>query len=169
MLYYGSSNVLGYLSSSTKIYNINSYREDIARFPILPPIDRSMYKNSNRDFDVWYAEWIFNNDNVFYIFFSIIMDLYNNIDVFLLIDTEADWSENIIESLLKLIQQRYGYNGILIEDFETYIYAQNNLVSSFDSSYGLYNLDSDKDRYIALTAIYNPQVISRLNKEVYDD
>ena len=28
-----------------------------------------------------------------------------------LVVDSADWSENIIESILKLIQQRYGYNG----------------------------------------------------------
>lgn len=154
MLYYGTSNIIDVLNPDTIIYNITSYKEGLNRLNLLPPLDRRLFKDDGREFDILYAQWIFNNDAQFYDFFRIIYDLYLGKDVFLVMDY-SDWSENIIESLLKLIQQRYGYNGMLIDSFDAYIYAQNNILSGFDSVL-LPNLDMDKDRFSILLARINP-------------
>ena len=159
MLYYGNSYILNGVSKDTIVYNVTSYREDIKRLNLLPPIDKRMYKDSCRDFYLWYAEWILANDLPFFEFFKVVYDLYCGKDIFLVMDTEADWSENIIESILKLIQQRYGYNAAYIDSIESYIYAANNFTSSF-SEFGLYNFDIDKDRYSIMLAKMNPNILN---------
>ena len=158
MLFYGSSNILGVLSDDTIIYNITSYREGLVRLNLLPPLDKRLYLNDCREFDLMYAQWIFNNDIQFFDFFRIIYDLYLGKDVFLVMDT-SDWSENIIESILKLIQQRYGYNGILIDSFDSYVYCKNTIVSGFDP-YMIQNLDIDKDRFSVLMVKMNPRLLN---------
>lgn len=158
MLYYGSSYILQVLNQDTVIYNLTSYKEGIPRLNLLPPLDKRLYKDGGRDFDMWYAEYIFSNDIIFFDFFKIVYELYLGHDVFLVIDITADWSENLVESLLKLIQQRYGYNGMLIDSFDSYIYAQNTVTSQFDPRL-LYNLDIDKDRFSKLIVRYNPKIL----------
>ena len=79
-------------------------------------------------------------------FFQIIYNLYLGYDVFILASSE-DWSENILESLLKLIQQRYGYNAVRIDSDDDYIFARNNMTFDFDPRFGIYNLDQDKERF----------------------
>ena len=157
MLYYGYSNIIPILRSDTSVYNITSYNERLRRLNLMPPCDLRFYKDGSREFDMFYADWILSNDIVFFEFFSIVYDLYMGKDVFLCMD-DGDWSENIIESLLKLIQQRYGYNGCMIDSFESYVYAQNNITSRFES-FGLMNLDIDKDRFSIMLAKINPNLL----------
>ena len=49
----------------------------------------------------------------------IIQILYAGRSVYLMYGDE-DWNENLIESLLKIIQQRYGYNAYHVESDEEY-------------------------------------------------
>ena len=136
------------------IYNIASMTENFSQLPsLIPPNELGRFVD--RDFDTVYAEYIMNNDNVFVEFFQIIYQLYLGNDVFLVFDDSADWAENIIESLLKLIQQRYGCNAVYINDEEDYLYARNNAVSKFAPGYGLYNLDTDKERFSYLIEVMN--------------
>jgi hypothetical protein len=72
-----------------------------------------------------------------------ITDLYNGLNVFFVI-THEDWSDMMVESLMKLIQQRYGINAVSINTPEDLYYAAE---SGFDPSYGLINLDQDLARY----------------------
>lgn len=154
MLYYGTSYMIPILNTDTIIYNITSYNERLNRLNLLPPMDKRLFIDNGKDFDMFYAQWIFANDMIFFDFFRIVYDLYLGKDVYLVVDT-ADWSENIIESLLKLIQQRYGYNGTLIDSFDGYIYARNNIESGFEPCL-MINLDQDKDRFSILLARMNP-------------
>ncbi len=158
MLYYGTSQMLEILASNTIIYNITSFREGLNRLNLLPPLDKRLFINNAREFDILYAEWIFSNDAQFFDFFKIVFDLYSGKDVYLVMD-DAEWSENILESILKLIQQRYGYNGTLITDYPSYIYAQNNISSNFDPMFGISNLDQDKDRYTSILVRSNPRLL----------
>ena len=157
MLYYGNSSIIPILKDGTSVYNITSYREGLQTLNLLPPFDRRLYTNDCRDFDIEYAKWIFDYDVPFYDFFRIVFDLYSGYDVCLIM-TDDDWSENIIESLLKLIQQRYGYNGCRIYDLDSYIYAQNNITSGFEG-FGLASFDFDRDRFSRLALSINPNLI----------
>ena len=151
MLMYGSSSAVRNLifSGYGVVYNLTSMAEGFYTLPnLIPP--NSLPRSTERDFDMQYAEYIFNNETVFVEFFSVIYNLYLGLDVFIVIDEDANWAENILESLLKLIQQRYGYNAVYISTDDDYVYAKNNAVSKFAPGFGIYNLDQDKERFTYL-------------------
>lgn len=143
MLMYGNSINSSYVDA--KIYNVSSMREGFINLQILIP-PNIIGKTFDREFDINYFNYILGNDNVFMEFFRIIQDLYLGKNVYLMFG-EDDWSENLCQSLLKIIQQRYGYNGYYITNFNDYVYISMNDTSDFDKEYGIYNLDQDKMRY----------------------
>lgn len=144
MLFYGNSNILNILSTDTLIFNVTSMLEGVPILHLVPP--KALGYLVDRDFDINYANFIMNTDPIFCDFFSIVYNLYLGKDIYL-IYSDDDWSENLAESLNKLIQQRYGYNAIKICGFDDYIYAKNNINESFNPQYGIANLDMDKERY----------------------
>lgn len=155
MLFYGSFKCTN-IPQNTIVYNLTSLNESLPRLRLLVPPGNVGYLDS-RDFDIAYMNYIFNNNNVFIEFFQIIYNLYMGNDVYITIIDGIDWSENLIESLLKLIQQRYGYNAYRIEYYADYQEAIKHH-SDFDPGYGLMNLDMDKQRYTMLLApSYQPQ------------
>ena len=134
------------------MYNLSSMREGfISLQALIPP--NTIGRLTDREFDIAYANYIMSNDTLFCIFFQIIYNLYIGKDVFIIISTE-DWSENLLESLLKLIQQRYGYNSVLINTEADYLYAANSMNFGFAPEYGIYNLDQDKERFTTLIEQY---------------
>ena len=144
MLFYGDSRCVSIVNQDTVIYNITSMREGLQRLNLVPP--NSMGHMIDKDFDIVYANYIMCNDAIFYDFFQIIYTVYLGKDV-LLLYSDDQWSENMAESLNKLIQQRYGYNCIKITSFDDYIYAVMNMEDGFNTEYGILNLDQDKDRF----------------------
>ena len=134
------------------MYNLSSMREGfISLQALIPP--NTIGRLTDREFDIAYANYIMSNDTLFCIFFQIIYNLYIGKDVFIIVSTE-DWSENLLESLLKLIQQRYGYNAVLINTEADYLYAANSMSFGFAPGYGIYNLDQDKERFTTLIEQY---------------
>ena len=131
------------------VFNLASLKEGYSKLNLLVP-PNELGRFTDRDFDIAYANYIMSNDSVFMQFFWIIYNLYIGVDVLIIISGGSDWTENILESLLKLIQQRYGYNGTKIDSEEDYIYARNYINSDFAPGYGLYNLDMDKERFTYL-------------------
>lgn len=145
MLLYGYPSVLSAISRETYIFNLSSMVESYPQLPLLIPPSEIGHLYG-REFDIKYAEYIFSNDYVFCQFFQIIYHLYLGKDVFIIYSNE-DWSENLIESLMKLIQQRYGYNGIMINTEEDYINAMLHSNPGFNPEFGIANLDQDKIRF----------------------
>lgn len=134
------------------MYNLSSMREGfISLQALIPP--NTIGRLTDREFDIAYANYIMSNDTLFCIFFQIIYNLYIGKDVFIIVSTE-DWSENLLESLLKLIQQRYGYNAVLINTEADYLYAITSMSFGFAPGYGIYNLDQDKERFTTLIEQY---------------
>ena len=134
------------------MYNLSSMREGfISLQALIPP--NTIGRLTDREFDIAYANYIMSNDTLFCIFFQIIYNLYIGKDVFIIVSTE-DWSENLLESLLKLIQQRYGYNAVLINTEADYLYAATSMIFGFAPGYGIYNLDQDKERFTTLIEQY---------------
>lgn len=146
MLMYGDINATRIdFAGKGVIFNLTSMSEDFVKLPrLIPP--NSMGHFTDREFDIAYMNYIMGYDEVFCEFFQIIYNLYIGNDVFI-VASKDDWSENILESLLKLIQQRYGYDSILITNEEDYIFARNNCFSDFAPGFGVYNLDQDKERF----------------------
>ena len=147
MLMYGKASTARTIGFEGIIFNLTSMVEDYMPLRLLiPPND--LGRSTERDFDIAYANYIMNTDMAFVELFKIIYNLYMGVDVFLAVDDDQEWAENILESLLKLIQQRYGYNAIYIggtsgeDSLNDYIYAKNNLSGNFALGYGLYNLHS---------------------------
>lgn len=138
MLYYGNAKNI---QDQCIILNFTSYIEGYRRLNLIPP--NSLGASSEYDFDVLYMQYIMSNDINFVEFFSIINLLYTGNDVYIIV-SDDDWSETLIESLLKLIQQRYGYNAVRVNDIEDVIYSE---PSEFDNSFGIFNLDEDLERY----------------------
>ena len=147
MLYYGNGE---FIPDNCKVFNLNSMKEGYSRFRyLLPP--NTLGKYLDRDFDISYFNYIFQNDNVLLEFFSIIYEIYVNNDVFIIVDENMDWSENIAESLFKVIQQRYGYNTYRVNSLDDYFWINNSASPpQFNSQWGIYNLDIDKERYSIL-------------------
>ena len=131
----------------TKVYNFSSLREGFPRLNLMPP--RTLGANTEYEFDVKYMQYVIGTDIVFMNFMTIILDIYNGFNVYLLV-SEDDWSRLLIDSLMKLIQQRYGINGILVNSMEDFMYAKDD----YFSDYGILNLDQDKDRYAYIDQQY---------------
>ena len=134
------------------IFNLSSLNESFITLRYLIP-PNNLGRFTDRDFDIAYANYIISNDAVFMDFFRIIYELYIGNDVFI-VASDEDWSENILESLLKLIQQRYGYNSVCVNSDADYIYARNYAEGEFAQGFGLYNLDQDKERFTCLVENY---------------
>lgn len=145
MLMYGNAIAADYVFDrpNTKIYNLTSLAERYApyRIPIVPP--NSLGSINEYEFDINYMHWIIDNDINFSTFMTMIIDLYNGIDIFIVV-SEDDWSQMITESLLKLIQQRYGIIGACINNIDDLLSAED---IGFAEGYGIYNLDNDIERY----------------------
>ena len=151
MLFYGESYCKDIVSMNTIVVNLTSYDESIQRLDLLlPPRELGRYLDPN--FDTAYYNYIFSNNEVFYQFFSIIYNLYCGVDI-LITASSSEWSEILIESLMKLIQQRYGYNAICIRTIEDYIHAKQSNHNEF-TGIGLTNMDYDRARYTYLMEEY---------------
>lgn len=132
------------VTDNTVVLNFSSLNEKYPKLDIYPP--RELPGRSEYEFDMAYAQYIMSNDMVFFDFMQIPYNLYLGKDVFILIDDDARY-EFLNESLLKFIQQRYGYNANYITCAEDFIYAEPGTFSEI----GMANLIYDKERlsYIA--------------------
>lgn len=131
-----------------EVYNLSSLKEGYPRLDILPTTN--IYYQDERQFDIDYFNWIFNNDHLFKRLFKIIYSLYIGNNVVLLISNNEGYNVSV-HSILKIIQQRYGYNSIYINDMYDLNFISD--ISSDFSLNGLYNLDIDKSRYTQLLAL----------------
>lgn len=163
MLMYGNaSNII----PTGNVYNITSLREGLPKLSwLIPP--NAIGKLSGIDFDIAYMNYIFSNDVIFKEFFDIIYSIYIGTDVYLVISDTDDWAENLIESLIKLIQQRYNVIAYKINCFDDYVYFANSSNKHQDfSEFGIYNFDQDRDRY---TMFIESVRIANGGKIYYDD
>lgn len=156
MLMYGSATMADYVfdKPNIKICNLTSLAERYSnyRIPLMPP--HNLGSSNEYEFDVNYMHWILDNDYNFVIFMqNIIIPLYTGIDVFLII-SDDEWSEIISESLLKLIQQRYGVIAVYAKEVDDVLYAEE---CNFAEGYGIFNLDTDVERFEKLIYQANGQ------------
>lgn len=155
MLMYG--NAMNASLCKDYIFSITSLREGIPRLNALSPPNGIGYFDSY-EFDVAYAKYIMMNDEAFYELLTIVRLLQMGKDIYLVI-SEEQWSIDLTMSLLKFIQQRYGYNGYAINSEEDFIYAVNQPAASINPTYGIANLDQDLDRYYYLFQQYGKRNI----------
>lgn len=131
------------------IFNYNSYVMGYPNSGLIPSqLPIASYSDS---FDSAYLNCLLRDDNMFCNLFRIISLLQSGSNI-LLISDNSNYEINLPESLLKIIQQRYGYNGAIANDPED-LYS---LKESNFSIPGLYNYDADNIRYCTLSNIPIP-------------
>lgn len=99
-LYSGYIDITGLL---TNMANINITANNLPNF-----VD-------SVEFDMMYANALYNDVNLFSIFINIMILFYEGYIVCILVQRDP-YRDAIMESIIKLIQQRYGYNCWIIED-----------------------------------------------------
>lgn len=143
MLMYGPESSIQYIERECIIYNLNSLVEGYNILHLIPP--NNLGATNGYEFDYNYMIYIMNDDNNFIEFMKIILPLYQNTsDVFLIIDDQEIWALEVTDSLMKLIQQRYGINGVLIESQDDYNEAVDDY---FNPEFGIQNMDGDTQRF----------------------
>ena len=131
--------------TNTMIYNLASMKEGYPRLPeLIPP--NNIGRLEGREFDMHYAEYLMSWEPAFFAMFGIIFNLFQAHDIYLIIN-EYDWTDELVHSLFKFIQSRYGYDGVRINSFEDYLYYKNNSIFEFNKQWGIYNYDIDKERW----------------------
>ena len=150
-LLYGPPSMIKYVDGICNIVNFSSLYEyaNNSLVGLIPP--NNLGAVSEYDFDVKYMNYILENDHIFVIFMSFVINIFNGIDYYLIIDDRSDWSIMLIESLMKLLQQRYGLNGYYLRDINDY---DTSIDTQFNSQYGLMNYDMDKERYLYLYEVH---------------
>jgi hypothetical protein len=154
MLLVGEYNCIPSDIDNLFIYNLSSMIEGYQKIGILPSVNNINYIDE-LNFDISYSNYIMTNDSVFYEFFSkIIYPLYNGYSVYL-ITARNDFFDRVTESLLKFIQQRYGYISAIMNDPTDIDYINQDVGFGSTGIYGVYNLDLDKERYSYMYASTN--------------
>ena len=151
MLVFGTLDILQQMENKSKfrIYNMGCPVEMGINVMHLIPSLRTI---NEKDFDIQYANMLIGNNNLFITYMQIIFDIYLGNDVFVLVfNGSGDYTDLVLESLIKFIQQRYGIISNSISSIEDV----NTLVESEFTVAGLYNLDIDKHRYTILTTDFS--------------
>ena len=99
-------------------------------------------------FDIKYAEYILSIPRAFNELMKIMYSLYYANDVYLLVTKDGGYFDILTESLLKFIQQRYGYDSYILNEPNDIQYAEK---GEFNI-YGLFNFDADNKRYVDANA-----------------
>lgn len=138
------------LNQSTIFFNLTSLKEGFERLNLIPPSIQNMYLN-DKNFDLLYANYILQNDAVFYEMMKIVYSIYSGNTVYILTSTDLQECDFVAESLQKFIQSRYGIisNNVNSEEDLDFLSECN------FSMNGLYNLDIDKERFAGLYVAKN--------------
>ena len=155
-----------------KIYNFSGFAEKYEKLQLIPPND--LGATNEYEYDVKYYHWIMDIDTNFTKMFQVVLQLINGVSVYLL-TTDEYWSDSLIESFLKLLQQRYGLVGTCISsnDGNPYSMMDDILYASeckLDPVYGIRNFDEDNLRYQYIVSNnmlkVDPGIIRRLEAEI---
>lgn len=111
-------NHIGYIffHNNSMIFNFNSNSDVYTKLDLMPDPTKISY--SSPTFDSDYISMILNNEYYFTQFMKIVVLLKNGLDVFFLIYNEDSIFNPVLEVLLKLIQQRYGYNYNIADSWQ---------------------------------------------------
>lgn len=131
-------------------YNLSSYVADVSKLDMLIPSPEFISEDvlhgdcTDASFDIAYHGYILQNDYAFLQLMSIMIPEFTEIGVLIqILINVSDYRDIISESLMKLIQQRYGHNCFYVYNPEDLIYIE---TQDF-SVPGLFALDSDIARW----------------------
>lgn len=143
-----------------KVYNLSSLVEGYTQLTNLIP-NRGVYLGDD-DYSIRYCNYIWNNDNVYLSFMTIMLNLYEGNDVYLIV-TRNEFYDNLTESLLTIIKNRYGYCGLIINEKEDLKWITTNYDFGRFTEYGLIVLDNDRIKFMSILAANN-----MIKEEDYD-
>lgn len=133
-------------------YNLSSYYNDAPTLEALIPTPNNIPSNvifgdaTDPIFDIEYHNYIINSQPAFMQFMNIIVPAYTSPETLVQIMIRSSNIRDVItESLLKLIQQRYGYNAYIVNELEDFLYT----TESDFSIPGLFTLDQDLAKWRA--------------------
>lgn len=152
MIVFGNNNIVPYLLFDRERYFTLNFFNPVnlgTRLSTLwaPQIIFETCPLDSPAFDISYANYILTNDEAFQGFMEILMAMYYNEDVFVLTDLDSPPVVSMCESIIKLIQQRYGYN-CYIANYPEDIY---DMPTSEMSELGTQVFMQDKERYTYLS------------------
>lgn len=135
-------------------FNLGSYLEGMPLLDRLIPnfenVPEDVYENlvkgnfSTPEFDIMYHNSIMSDDGAFAQLMAIIIPEFNETDSLILIHiNESEFRDVVVQSLMKLIQQRYGVSSYFVRDVEDFLYVEE---QSF-SIPGLFAIQKDLDRW----------------------
>ena len=136
--------------NSPIIYNLSSFYNGYDNVQNLA-VRLSLLNNSQMsmrefiytvEFDILYANYILNNTASFCDLMKIMINASCGRNIVILVHHD-EYRDAISESLIKLIQERYGYNCWEIDDVDDLESAS----ESFFSAQGIMNLDFDKNKF----------------------
>lgn len=137
-------------------YNLSSYYNDMPTLNMLIPSSEYISEElmqgdcSIPTFDIEYHKFILTNNEAFMQFMNIIIPAYTSPNILVQVLINVSEFRNVItESLVKLIQQRYGYNVYIINELDDFLYAE----ESDMSIPGLFNIDQDLARWRCMMPI----------------
>ena len=142
-----------YKIGSTQPTQVLNFTSLYSGYPSLAPLTTNMY-NMNQsglptniyvdtvEFDMQYANAIFRDDKMFEAFMSIMIPVHEGVNVILLVHRDP-YRDSLMESIIKLIQQRYGYNSWIVEDVDDI----ECLHEPTFTPYGIMALDADIRHY----------------------
>ena len=111
--------------------------------------DTSLYEFDNPNFDIAYHKFILDNDASFNELMSIMIPANLNPDCLVqILIKQCDFRDIVMESLLKLIQQRYGYNCYIVNEVDDFVYTNE---SDF-SIPGLFMFETDRTRWLMMNS-----------------
>ena len=134
------SRVYNTLDNRLVVLNLNANVQCYTRLNLMPPLGMN---TSSMEFDTQYIKLLCWDTNYFMQFMYIMNYLKNGCDVVLLIYNEDTVFNAITETLVKFIQQRYGYNYQFLNDVEDF----NQWDQSSFTAPGIIQFDQDYLRY----------------------
>lgn len=149
----------GYIDNNSVIYNLNANTTQFQVLPLMPPQGMN---TASLEFDQCYINLILSDDNYFIQFMNIIIPLRDGKNVYILAYNEDTVFNPITETLMKFIQQRYGYNYQEIHSIDDINMMD---LSSFTTP-GILQFDEDFNRYEYLMSKYSPYYY--INEKIND-
>lgn len=131
------------IDPTMEVYNLCSFYEGLYNIDLVPPF-RIVDTGSN-EADLAYMQWIFGNEIPYNNFMDIVCKLHENHNICIMVMPD-DAVSSIVESLQKLLSERYGIianNVYSIEDW----YSLEDIGPSTREQ--MWNFDQDRDLYLS--------------------
>ena len=116
MLIFGPYNAIQY-PYVQMVFNLSSLTQDIPRLPgLIPPINGLII--DEKDFDMWYYNYVLNNPEPFKSMMSILLSMYDGYITYVCIGEYImdPYMSIINESFMKILQQRYGIKYSIVNE-----------------------------------------------------